>query len=122
MLEDRLMTNEFKIDRRDAIRARNQANERRQKKQRQAEDQTTEERLQGFWKKHRPTPEAVAALSVANDPNLENWYVPVPGPPKHHRSDDDDEPTGLTVMGFLEVQPDRMGGSSEGSAWSNRAP
>eukprot|EP00971_Amphidinium_carterae_P250175 4966164-Amphidinium_carterae.1 len=96
------MTNEFEIDRRDAIRARNQAIERRQEEQRPPEDQTTEERLQAFRERHRPTPEAVAAVPgiakalgrsendimvnvlsrVTTDPNLENWYVPVPGPPR----------------------------------------
>eukprot|EP00971_Amphidinium_carterae_P262360 5204135-Amphidinium_carterae.1 len=101
MLEDRLMTNEFEIDRRDAIRARNQANERRQEEQRQREGQQPEEQQQDIRERHRASPEAVAArpfiakalgrheddlmvnvLSRVTDPNLENWYVPMPGPPR----------------------------------------
>eukprot|EP00971_Amphidinium_carterae_P297992 5921266-Amphidinium_carterae.1 len=95
MLEDRLTTREFEIDRRDAIRARNETNE------------TQREERQTFRERNRATPEAVAArpfiakatgrqendimvnvLSrMTTDPNLENWYVPMPGllrppPPK----------------------------------------
>eukprot|EP00971_Amphidinium_carterae_P250321 4969164-Amphidinium_carterae.1 len=86
------MTNEFEIDRRDVIRAGNQANERRQEEQRQQEDQQTEEQQQDIRWRHRPSPEAVAArpgiakalgrreddlmvnvLSrITTDPNLEN--------------------------------------------------
>eukprot|EP00971_Amphidinium_carterae_P335801 6471832-Amphidinium_carterae.1 len=85
MLEDRLRTREFEIDRRDAIRARNEA------------DVTHRE---DFIARNRATPEAVAArpsiakalgrheddlmvnvLSrVTTDPNLEHWYVPMSGP------------------------------------------
>eukprot|EP00971_Amphidinium_carterae_P045950 903890-Amphidinium_carterae.2 len=92
------MTREFEIDRRDAIRARNEANERRQEEQRQQPG----EQQQDIRERHRATPEAVAArpsiakatgrheddlmvnvLSrVTTDPNLENWYVPMPGPPR----------------------------------------
>eukprot|EP00971_Amphidinium_carterae_P055189 1087797-Amphidinium_carterae.1 len=56
------MTREFDIDRRDAIRAKNEAVERRLEERRQSpEDQQTEERLQAFREGHQPTPEALAA-------------------------------------------------------------
>eukprot|EP00971_Amphidinium_carterae_P331545 6465180-Amphidinium_carterae.1 len=49
MLEDRLTTSEFEIDRRDAIRARNEANE------------TQREERQAFRERHQLAPEAVDA-------------------------------------------------------------
>eukprot|EP00971_Amphidinium_carterae_P000269 5675-Amphidinium_carterae.1 len=98
MLEDRLMTSEFEIDRRDAIAAKNRAVERNLEERRQQR----EEQQQDIGEGHRARPEAVATRSsiakavsrqendlmvnvlsrTTTDPNLENWYVPMDRPPR----------------------------------------
>eukprot|EP00971_Amphidinium_carterae_P324001 6438702-Amphidinium_carterae.1 len=70
MLEDRLTTREFQIDRKDSIAAKNRAVERNleERRQQQAEQQ--------------PDIRERVLSRVTTDPNLENWYVPIDRPPR----------------------------------------